>query len=152
MRPSAASPRQRATACSPVRVRERWVACELAPLARASGRQRLIISQSDKARAKEAHNCFRPLRGLVTPADSLPRARGLSLGYTLSPAARARDACRFVTQGSRTLPGLHSFARCAGSRCLQTGYPGRRCGILSSQLLQQSYLACMVEIVLNHSV
>src|SRR6185295_17091152 len=45
----------------------------------------------------------------------VPRARGLVLGYTLSPAARA-CVVALPTQGSRTLPGLHAVARCAGLR------------------------------------
>jgi hypothetical protein len=71
-------------------------------------------------------------------APCLPRACGLALGYTLSPAMRAcvvapclprladspwatpcRPLCGFhcravLTQGSRTRPGLHAFARYAG--------------------------------------
>ena len=62
----------------------------------------------------------RPLRGLTPSHRCIPRARGLALGYMLSPAARA---CGFAqteevaivrTQGSRTRPGLHAVARCAG--------------------------------------
>ena len=62
----------------------------------------------------------RPLRGLAPSHRCIPRARGLALGYMLSPAARA---CGFAqteevaivrTQGSRTRPGLHAVARCAG--------------------------------------
>ncbi|HSB10452.1 MAG TPA: hypothetical protein VLM38_13270, partial [Blastocatellia bacterium] len=68
-----------------------------------------------------------------------PRARGLALGYTLSPAARAHLAGSPVvavanTKGSRTRPGLHAVARCAGCSsakevmlCKQTRAPQARC-------------------------
>jgi hypothetical protein len=50
-------------------------------------------------------------------------ARGLRLAYILSPATRVRKLKAFEslallanTQGSRTRPGLHAFARYAGSQ------------------------------------
>src|SRR5262249_51827915 len=46
---------------------------------------------------------------------SYPPVRGLTGGYVLSPAARARVLSRVVTPGSWTHRGLHSVARCAGS-------------------------------------
>src|SRR5262249_34133942 len=57
----------------------------------------------------------RPLRGLASLLVRLPPVRGLTGGYILSPAARARVSIGATTPGSRTHRGLHSVARCAGS-------------------------------------
>ncbi len=67
---------------------------------------------------------LRPLRGLATLSRCVPKARGLALGYTLSPAARACDAVALRTQGSRTRTGLHAVARCASLRRCRVAYPG----------------------------
>src|SRR6185295_3813417 len=75
----------------------------------------------------------RPLRGLAPLIARVPRARGLAVGYTLSPTpwAGARSLLRrqtifcrplrglawpvaTLTQGSRTRPGLHAFAHSVG--------------------------------------
>src|SRR5437660_8325684 len=63
----------------------------------------------------------RPLTGWFI-ARCVPRARGLALGYTVSPA-HGLVHCALRTQGSRTRPGLHGVARSrAGS--LRVAYPG----------------------------
>src|SRR5262249_39796513 len=62
----------------------------------------------------------RPLRGLVSLLVIFPPVRGLTGGYTLSPAGRARVFVGHLSPGSRTHRRLHSVARCAGS-CLSPG-------------------------------
>src|SRR5689334_4318797 len=59
-------------------------------------------------------------------ACSVPRARGLALGYTPSPAStRASTVTSLRTQGSRTRPGLHAVAReYAGFYGYLAAYPG----------------------------
>src|SRR5262249_27217515 len=54
---------------------------------------------------------------------SLPPVRGLTGGYILSPAARALVVSCVFTPGLRTHRGLHSVARCAGSRSVLCLYP-----------------------------
>jgi hypothetical protein len=135
-------PAQRATAFSPGRVREplgtqrRYAAT---PRARAAG-----DSIRDTLRWQDVFNRRRAIArcaGSGARSLLLPRPRGLALGYTLAPAARARarDRCCYprladspwatrwrplrglgraivvATQGSRTRLGLHTGARCAGS-------------------------------------
>jgi len=92
-------------------------------LARCAGLRRRCVAYPGLADSPWA-TCCRPLRGLAVPTCCIPRARGLALGYMLSPAARARGADVLRTQGSRTRPGLHAVARCAGSRRRCVAYPG----------------------------
>src|SRR5262249_18334899 len=61
--------------------------------------------------------------GISSSAHHYPPVRGLTGGYILSPAARARVSIGATTPGSRTHRGLHSVARCAGSRLYWCDYP-----------------------------
>ncbi|MFY9570500.1 MAG: hypothetical protein WAV20_03745, partial [Blastocatellia bacterium] len=54
----------------------------------------------------------------------VPRARRLALGYMPSPAARACVVEHPLSQGSRTRPGLHAVARCAGLWRRASAFPG----------------------------
>src|SRR5262249_46839463 len=65
----------------------------------------------------------RTLRGLVSLLVIFPPGRGLTGGYTLSPAARARVFVGYLSPGSRTHRGLHSVARCAGSCLCWSSFP-----------------------------
>src|SRR5262249_60038107 len=65
----------------------------------------------------------RPLRGLVSLLVIFPPVRGLTGGYTLSPAARARVFVGYLSPGSRTHRELHSVARCAGSCPCWSSFP-----------------------------
>ena len=77
-------PAQRATACSPGRVREPWVRRAAETQAHAVGDRALNQSRlRERNRTAVAHCVGSP------PGLALPRARGLALGYTLSPTARA---------------------------------------------------------------
>src|SRR5262249_56341007 len=73
-----------------------------------------------------ATRCRPRVRGLVCSRRAVPKARGLALGYMLSPAStRARVFASCGTQGSRTRPGLHAVAReYAGSYVRVVRYPG----------------------------
>src|SRR4030095_524891 len=92
------------------------------------------------SRTRPGLHAFARWRGLTDFDRMVPRARGLALGYTLSPAgaglrisivwypgladspwatrfrplARAYGFRSYGTQGSRTRPGLHAFARLGG--------------------------------------
>src|SRR5215471_12829565 len=60
-----------------------------------------------------AKSC-RPLTRACVVRSGVPRARGLALGYTLSPAGAGLRRSLYRTQGSRTRPGLHALARWRG--------------------------------------
>src|SRR6185369_6909638 len=57
-----------------------------------------------------ATRCRPRVRGLAS-RPRIPRARGLALGYMLSPANTRARLPSAHPQGSRTRPGLHAFAR-----------------------------------------
>ena len=84
-------PAQRATACSPGRVREPWgigAATRMPPpTSPRSGRQRNnLLSLLPPPRVA----CYRPLRGLRRASNTIyPRRRGLALGYMLLPTTWA---------------------------------------------------------------
>src|SRR5262249_47763546 len=61
--------------------------------------------------------------GISSSAHHYPPVRGLTGGYILSPAARARVSIGATTPGSRTHRGLHPVARCAGLRLYWCDYP-----------------------------
>ena len=86
-----ASPAKRATACSPGRVREPW--------------------GYGTSQAREAVDRFRRLVNDARGVGAIPER---SLEQMLSPTAWASSLLQFRTQGSRTRPGLHAVARCAG--------------------------------------
>src|SRR6185295_1961773 len=102
----------------------------------------------------------RPLRGLAPLIARVPRARGLAVGYTLSPTpwAGARSLLRrqtifcrplrglawpvaTLTQGSRTRPGLHAFAHSVGWGALSA--------TSSNHLLSPATRACVAGRYLN---
>src|SRR5438128_5093976 len=56
---------------------------------------------------------LRPLCGLAPLSCCIPRARGLALGYTLTPALRGCAVVVLHTQGSRTPPGPQPYPRFA---------------------------------------
>src|SRR5262249_46062993 len=74
---------------------------------------------------------FPPVRGLtggytLSPAARarvFPPVRGLTGGYTLSPAGRARVFVGHLSPGSRPHRELHSVARCAGSCLCWSSFP-----------------------------
>src|SRR5262252_8001550 len=59
-------------------------------------------------------HCYRPLARACVIRSLCPRARGLTLGYMLSPAGAGSRHSFTLSQGSRTHPGLHAFARWRG--------------------------------------
>ena len=67
---------------------------------------------------------FLSLRGLAMAARHVPKARGLALGYLLSPATRACTGRAPGSQGSRTRPGLRAVARSAGFHWPGAAFPG----------------------------
>src|SRR6185295_5076685 len=58
------------------------------------------------------------------PRASVPRARGLALGYTLSPASTRAPSPSERTQGSPTRLGLYAIAREYAGSLLVRAYPG----------------------------
>src|SRR6185369_10134419 len=83
LRTSAREPAySRATACSPGRVREPWVRSDGEGSPRTRGRQRIVESLMGS-------ECLRIVSTLSDRRyrPSVPRARELALGYTLSPAS-----------------------------------------------------------------
>src|SRR5262249_22501779 len=78
---------------------------------------------------------------------SLPPVRGLTGGYILSPAARALVVSYVFTPGSRTHRGLHSVARCAGSRSFLCSLPPVR-GLTGGYILSPAARALVVSCVL----
>src|SRR5215813_10758903 len=77
---------------------------------------------------------------------SLPPVRGLTGGYILSPAARALVVSCVFTPGSRTHRGLHSVARCAGSRSFLCSLPPVR-GLTGGYILSPAARALVVSYV-----
>jgi len=103
-------PTQWARACSPGRVREPWepgrgAHRKAAPAGDSTGpgnlRARNIGVDVDAVARRRARDA----------RVAVPRARGLALGYTLSPAGAGSRCARRGSQGSRTRPGLHAVAR-----------------------------------------
>src|SRR5262249_51262862 len=92
----------------------------LSPAARARVLSRVVTPGSRTHRG--LHSVAR-CAGSCPFSCSYPPVRGLTGGYILSPAARARVLSRVVTPGSRTHRGLHSVARCAGSCPFSCSYP-----------------------------
>src|SRR5262249_30550797 len=63
-------------------------------------------------------------RGACVIRSLCPRARGLTLGYMLSPAGAGLRHSFTLSQGSRTHPGLHAFARWRGLASFVHSVPG----------------------------
>src|SRR5262252_2235092 len=69
-------------------------------------------------------HCYRPLARACVIRSLCPRARGLTLGYMLSPAGAGLRHSFTLSQGSRTHPGLHAFARWRGLASFVHSVPG----------------------------
>jgi hypothetical protein len=109
-------------------------------VARCAGLRRCRVAYPELADSHWATRC-RPRRGLATLSCCIPRARGLALGYMLSPAARACDGVALPTQSSRTRTGLHAVARYASLRRCRVALPRAR-GLALGYTLSPAARAC----------
>ena len=103
-------PAQRATACSPGRVREALGARALGPtmLRRRKPAQRAtdivvaLMREACRITEQSLEQMLSPATRACMVVRCLPRARGLALGYTLSPAMRACMVVRCLPRASPT--------------------------------------------------
>ncbi len=77
-----------------------------------------------RARGLALSSRFRPLRGLPRRGVWVPGLADSPWATRCRPAARAASSRRLGSQGSRTRPGLHAVARCAGCLVVAFAFPG----------------------------